>query len=191
MITVLQLEDFVQSHPDLGTGQRAFREAIENTKSNKAWMDRNYNAIKSWLDHMTSSSGSQALRDVRLPRSNIPTLYDITLKPDIYSGHPEQFKFTGHITISFNCTEATTNITMHKNKLTVSEIKVTNQMTSGSAPGVVRQSEDKDRQFLIIHLDGQLQAGQQYSVEMDFVGDLTDDLAGLYLSSYKRGNQTV
>ena len=181
----------MQSHPDLGTGQRAFREAIENTKSNKAWMDRNYDAIKSWLDHMTSSSGSQALRDVRLPRSNIPTLYDIRLKPDIYSGNPEQFKFTGHITISINCTEATTNITMHKNKLTVSKIKVTNQMTSGSAPGVVRQSEDKDRQFLIIHLDGQLRAGQKYFVEMDFVGDLTDDLAGLYLSSYKRGNRTV
>lgn len=187
----LQLEDFVRTHPDLGTGQRAFQEAIENTKANKAWMETNYATIKTWLEKMTSGSSVQKLTDVRLPRSNIPTLYDIYLKPDIYSGDQTQFKFYGRIRISFECVEPTTNITMHKNKLTVSDIQVFNQNAGSSAPRVAGQSEDKDRQFLIIHLDGSLQRGQNYTVAMNFVGELTDDLTGLYLSSYMRDNQKV
>lgn len=187
----LQLEDFVRTHPDLGTGQRAFQEAIENTKANKAWMETNYATIKTWLEKMTSGSSVQKLTDVRLPRSNIPTLYDIYLKPDIYSADPTQFKFYGRISISFECVGSTTNITMHKNKLMVSDIQVTNQNTGSPTPGVVGQSEDKDRQFLIIHLDGALQRGQNYTVAMNFVGDLTDDLTGLYLSSYMRDDQKV
>lgn len=187
----LQLEDFVRTHPDLGTGQRAFQEAIENTKANKAWMETNYATIKTWLEKMTSGSSVQKLTDVRLPRSNIPTLYDIYLKPDIYSGDPTQFKFYGRIRISFECVGPTTNITMHKNKLTVSDIQVFNQNAGSSAPRVAGQSEDKDRQFLIIHLDGALQRGQNYTVAMNFVGELTDDLTGLYLSSYMRDDQKV
>ncbi|XP_056008322.1 putative aminopeptidase-2 isoform X2 [Ostrea edulis] len=186
-----QLEDFVRTHPNLGTGQRAFREAIENTKSNKAWMERNYQTIKTWLEQMSSSTGGKKLTDVRLPRSNLPTLYEIELKPDIYSADPSKFKFYGHIKISIDCMEASTNITMHKNKLNVTNINVANQNPNFGAPGVVRQSEDKERQFLIIHLDGSLQSGQKYYLIMDFVGDLTNDLAGLYLSSYSRAKQTV
>jgi aminopeptidase N len=156
-------------------------------------MDRNYQTIKTWLQQMSASSsgGKKKLTDVRLPRSNIPTLYNIELKPDIYSSDPSKFKFYGHIKISIDCMEASTNITMHKNKLSVANITVANQNGNSGAPRVVRQSEDKDRQFLIIHLDRSLQGGQKYVVEMDFVGDLTDDLAGLYLSSYKRAEQTV
>ncbi|XP_062585470.1 uncharacterized protein LOC134247152 isoform X2 [Saccostrea cucullata] len=186
-----QLEDFVRTHPDLGTGKRAFQEAIENTKANKAWMDRNYDTIKKWLEQVTSSSGEKALTDVRLPRSNIPTLYEIELTPDIYSADPTQFKFRGRVKISIDCLDPTSNITMHKNKLTISNIAVSNQNPNLASPRFVRQAEDEDRYFLIIHLDGSLQRGQKYFVQMDFVGDLTDDLKGLYLSSYKRGDDTV
>lgn len=140
---------------------------------------------------MSSSTGGKKLTDVRLPRSNLPTLYEIELKPDIYSADPSKFKFYGHIKISIDCMEASTNITMHKNKLNVTNINVANQNPNFGAPGVVRQSEDKERQFLIIHLDGSLQSGQKYYLIMDFVGDLTNDLAGLYLSSYSRAKQTV
>ncbi|XP_025079132.1 aminopeptidase Ey-like [Pomacea canaliculata] len=46
-------------------------------------------------------------------------------------------------------------------------------------------------QQLFERLDDELKVGDQYSVDIAFSGPLTDDLAGLYLSSYKRGNDTV
>ena len=47
--TLLQMEYFVDSYPDLGSGTRAFYQAIEKTKSNTKWMQKNFGIIKSWL----------------------------------------------------------------------------------------------------------------------------------------------
>lgn len=44
-----QMHSFVNVYPDLGTGTRAFYQAIEKTKSNIRWMDMNYDIIKKWL----------------------------------------------------------------------------------------------------------------------------------------------
>ena len=52
-------------------------------------------------------------------------------------------------------------------------------------------SEDKKREFLIINTNINLNPGSIYVVSMTFVGPLAPDLAGLYLSSYKRGNETM
>ena len=50
---------------------------------------------------------------------------------------------------------------------------------------------DKARQFEVFFLDSALVPGRAYFIEMNFTGPLTGDLAGLYLSQYERGNQTV
>ena len=51
--------------------------------------------------------------------------------------------------------------------------------------------EDLEREFLIIETNVQLTQGAMYVVEMSFEGPLVPDLAGLYLSSYSRGNDTM
>ena len=51
--------------------------------------------------------------------------------------------------------------------------------------------EDLEREFLIIDTNVQLTQGVMYVVEMSFEGPLVSDLAGLYLSSYSRGNDTM
>jgi hypothetical protein len=33
----------------MGSGTRAFQQAIEKTKSNINWMDKNYDVVKRWL----------------------------------------------------------------------------------------------------------------------------------------------
>ena len=52
-------------------------------------------------------------------------------------------------------------------------------------------SMDKEREFLIIETLINMRPGATYIVSMSFVGPLVADLAGLYLSSYKRGNETM
>lgn len=54
-----------------------------------------------------------------------------------------------------------------------------------------QRQTDKQRQFEIFLLDKDVVAGERYQIEMNFTGPLTGDLAGLYLSKYKRGNKTM
>ena len=54
-----------------------------------------------------------------------------------------------------------------------------------------QRETDKKRQFEIFYLNGDVVPNQKYIIEMNFTGPLTGDLAGLYLSQYKRGNDTM
>lgn len=49
---ILQITDFVAGHPELGSGARAFQQAIERTRNNINWMNSNYMPIKSWLNRI-------------------------------------------------------------------------------------------------------------------------------------------
>ena len=44
-----QLKAFVDSKDDLGSGARAFDQALEKTQSNINWMTANVPIIESWL----------------------------------------------------------------------------------------------------------------------------------------------
>lgn len=130
---------------------------------------------------------------VRLPKSVLPHSYDIQLIPFIREGN---FTFQGEVAILVNVTEATNNITLHADELTVDyssisvlelvrdelNLKYNNVPVSG-----IRR--DKKRQFLIIHLDDQLTA-EQYLIKIKFKGVLNDVLQGFYRSSYVINNQT-
>nr|KAG5686655.1 hypothetical protein BaRGS_013442 [Batillaria attramentaria] len=48
-IQLQEMEAFVQSHPDLGTGARASQAALESVRSNIRWMDNNYAIVQQWL----------------------------------------------------------------------------------------------------------------------------------------------
>lgn len=53
------------------------------------------------------------------------------------------------------------------------------------------RTHDDERQFEIFSLDQDIRVGEKYYIEMNFTGPLKGDLAGLYLSQYERGNETV
>ncbi|CAG2231963.1 ANPEP [Mytilus edulis] len=137
----------------------------------------------------TTTPGST--RNVRLPLNLYPTLYDVELQPYMYEGDAKDFYFTGKVTIEMQCIKSTNEIVLHSNKLNISEqsIKV---MQMGSGSQISHSVEfDKVNQFLILKSNTQFMMGSNYSVFIEFRGPLTGDLAGLYLSSYKRGNATI
>jgi hypothetical protein len=188
---LLQLKEFLSAQSDLGPGARAFEQAIENTESNIRWMNKNYDAIKNWLNVQDRSK--EAI-DVRLPRAVIPKMYTLTLRPDFYGTDPATFSTEGTVSIEMDCVQETSNITLHILKLTidVSSVNINSPDHVGTLPGVVNLSEDEERQFLIVNLNENLQPGKTYVIEMSFTGPLSSEaLAGFYLSSYKRGDQTM
>ena len=131
--------------------------------------------------------------DVRLPSSLEPLYYDLELQPFMYSDNPDEFSFRGYVSVVVLCRQATDNVTLHINKLSVLEGSLTfsAQSPASSDPAVTSWEEDKERQFLVIHLDREMRVGERYTVALNFTGPLKDDLHGLYLSSYPRGNDTV
>ncbi|XP_064646003.1 aminopeptidase N-like isoform X2 [Lineus longissimus] len=139
-----------------------------------------------------ATTGKPKVTDIRLPDTLVPVHYDLELTPDIYGTDPKTFRFQGKVKIIMTCKKPTDVVKLHINKLDIvdNSIKFVSE-SGGAAPGYKSWSHDKDRQFFVGQLDGAMTAGQNYSIEMEFSGPLTNDLAGLYRSEYKRGNGSV
>ncbi|XP_076438803.1 LOW QUALITY PROTEIN: aminopeptidase N-like [Babylonia areolata] len=154
--------------------------------------------VTSSLTTPTPKKTQTPVENVRLPSSLYPSYYDLELQPLMYKGSADEFSFRGHVRIVLDCREATNVITLHINMLSVVDKSVTltpespaASSSSSSRPVVTSWQEDKELQFLRIHLDRDLRVGEKYAVALNFTGPLKDDLHGLYLSSYERGNDTV
>lgn len=70
----------------------------------------------------TITSVPKLEENVRLPRDFLPINYDVMITPEMYSGDPSTFTFRGHVNITLNCTNSTSTVRLHANKLTVSKI---------------------------------------------------------------------
>lgn len=129
--------------------------------------------------------------DVRVPNNTIPYHYSVELKPNIYGDDPEKFTFDGNVEVYLECVTPTNIVTVHINHLTVDNSSIEFvSLSGGSAPLWTSYDIDLVRQFFKLNLDGDLSPGNKYIMKMSFTGPLTDDLMGLYRSSYKEGNIT-
>lgn len=128
--------------------------------------------------------------DVRIPLALYPDLYTVELQPNMYEGEPEHYTFNGSVRIRMECRQNTRNITLHINKLNITGTIMVTQEGRGNINYAGIQ-EDKERQFIIVKFNEDLIKGNFYTIEMSFIGPLKNDLAGLYLSSYQRGNKTM
>ncbi|KAL5020482.1 hypothetical protein ScPMuIL_003374 [Solemya velum] len=136
----------------------------------------------------TEAPAPKEKRDVRLPATLAPRAYDVRLRPNMYDGPPEEFHFNGSVTIEIECIEATRNITLHANKLNITNGSV---VVTGGDVAFESFELDTELQFLIVNLTKETVPGEIYNLSMDFVGPLEDGLDGLYLSSYKQGSDTI
>ncbi|CAG5124607.1 unnamed protein product, partial [Candidula unifasciata] len=118
----------------------------------------------------TSASGSNTgapttstppkVTDVRLPTAVYPQHYDVELFPDMSDLNPDNFTFRGSVKIVVRCDNATDNITLHVNVLTVNTSTIRFYPETPSATGdpkFVSSEVDKDRQFFILKLDKDMQ----------------------------------
>lgn len=120
--------------------------------------------------------------DYRLGDQVVPSHYDITLNPDL-----PNWAFDGHVIIHVEATVANVQeIVLHANILTIKSIKVYHKDTPEVDLHEGREfSHDEVTHKLTIPLTASLDVGQEYRVEIAYSGEMRDDMAGFYRSTYK------
>lgn len=129
----------------------------------------------------------------RLPRSLVPKSYDIKLMPFINSA--QNFTYSGNVRIIIKCTGKTSNITLHSLELSIDEKDVTVHWLKSPydkkvSLEIAEQYIDLLRQFYVIKMVKELQAGETYEVRIKYRGVLSEHMVGFYRSSYKIGKET-
>ncbi|KAB7497105.1 Aminopeptidase 1, partial [Armadillidium nasatum] len=126
----------------------------------------------------------QKVKNVRLPKNIKPLYYYVRLRPYIHGN----FTFDGHVEMTFEALEDTTNVTLHiKDIITKNEtIKIV--LNETSEVKIKSHQYDHERQFYIAQLEESLKKDKIYIISMDFVGYLNTQLSGFYRSSFKDKN---
>jgi aminopeptidase N len=121
--------------------------------------------------------------DYRLPNNTRPIHYDVWLKTDIDQGI---FDFSGRVTIHIEALENTNEITLHYRQLTIVDVKL-QRATGATLQSNVPFSVNETLEFVIIKPTQRLISGSQYRIVINYIGELRDDDAGFYRSSYLEG----
>lgn len=165
------------------------------------------------FDQAKSSPVKKTARneDLRLPRTILPRLYQVTLLPILIEGN---FTTEGSVSILVDCVQSTNNITLHIADITFSpadvtvkkflkkvhsyimitgkiliEMKQVTDISTNQLVGITNVSEDKVRQFLVVTVNSQLLAGRQYRLSMIFTAVLNNELRGFYRSTYNENGK--
>ncbi|XP_068989802.1 glutamyl aminopeptidase-like [Neodiprion pinetum] len=115
--------------------------------------------------------------DYRLPTDVIPLRYDLCIYPDISSG-----VFNGTVSIELNVTATRSTIIVNEYGLDISSLSLINT-SSGSSLTITSATEYTDSQEYIIIPSNEIEAGK-YTLSIGFSGNFSQDLVGLYQSTY-------
>ncbi|CAL8235778.1 unnamed protein product, partial [Boreogadus saida] len=130
--------------------------------------------------------------DMRLPGNLVPKSYTLFLQPHLYPSlnmsdvnATDQINvFTGNSTVFFQCVEKTKTIILHNKNLTLLGLIVTDCDSGKLLPFVKYSQYDDWTDFLEIQMSDALAEGGNYSLFVDFQGEMAEDLEGLYVSTY-------
>lgn len=120
----------------------------------------------------------------RLPNNTRPTLYDVHLRTWIHEGN---FTFEGSVGISIIAMETSNTIVLHQRQLNITSFELRDSSNGSILPASM--AYDPIREFLSFDvLSNGLEAGNQYSLQINYTGTLRTDEAGFYRSSYLNDN---
>lgn len=119
--------------------------------------------------------------DYRLPNTSWPLSYDIWLSTDIHRG---EFVFDGRVTIQIEVLKDTEEITLHIRQLTIVNVRLLREQGGTLQTNVDFATRD-DVEFLIIRPKQPLTLGTICGLVITYTGELRDDDAGFYRSSYR------
>jgi len=134
------------------------------------------------LNHRKESTGASAQKlflgsDFRLPKTVVPSHYEIELTPD-FTG----LTFRGNVAIDVDVVEPISNILLNVNELTLGAVSVEDRNSSTSFAGST--SIDEKLQRCDIKVSGTIGRGK-WRIKMAFEGILNDELKGFYRSIWK------
>ncbi|XP_035925811.1 aminopeptidase N [Halichoerus grypus] len=136
----------------------------------------------------TTLDQSKPWNRYRLPKTLIPSSYNVTLRPYLTPNSEGLYTFEGSSTVRFTCRESTNVIIIHSNKLNYTNTqgqRVALRGVGGTrAPAIDTTELVELTEYLVVHLREPLQVNGQYEMDSKFQGELADDLAGFYRSEY-------
>jgi puromycin-sensitive aminopeptidase len=112
----------------------------------------------------------------RLPRTVVPTRYELRLEPDLVT-----HTFDGEETVAVSVTEATAEVVLNTAELAITEVAADND-AGVRVRGTAATDEDAERSRL--RFDRPLGVGA-WRLRLRFRGTLNDKLRGFYRSTYK------
>lgn len=119
--------------------------------------------------------------DPRLPQTILPIHYDLVVHPNL-----TDFTFRGSVNIVLNVTEASDIVVLNSVELEIENLRL---VSSNDENLQVSWRLCPDREQLAITVEDEedlgIRAGDIYNLSMTFRGKLTDQLRGLYRSSYR------
>ncbi|KAK5867984.1 hypothetical protein PBY51_012433 [Eleginops maclovinus] len=131
---------------------------------------------------------------MRLPKNLVPERYKVLLWPHFYTRIIEEVNvtspnqtalFTGNTTVFFHCVQSTSTIYLHSQDLEVFGGSVVNIDKNERIPVIQTVNHKDQTDFLEIQLDNALETGGNYSLYLAFSGELSDNLLGMYSSTYE------
>ena len=121
----------------------------------------------------------------RLPNDTVPETYDISLTTRIDQA---VFEFQGIVKIGIVIKVATNFITLHHRQLVIENVYLRNSV--GQSVEIDSFTYASEKEFLTIPVKTTLPAGgERYSLEIIYSGELRNDAAGFYRSSYQINGQ--
>ncbi|GMM29148.1 metallo-aminopeptidase [Martiniozyma asiatica (nom. inval.)] len=131
---------------------------------------------------MCSSTNATAGRQV-LPSNVTPKHYSIDLEPLF-----DTFKFNGEVTIDLDVKETSDFISLNTLELELLETKLTT--ASGTQVEPIDTTYNDDDQSTTFKFKDELIAGSSVKLNIKFIGELNDKMAGFYRSSYEENGVT-
>ncbi|XP_067839089.1 aminopeptidase N-like [Heptranchias perlo] len=127
--------------------------------------------------------------NTRLPSNLIPSHYQLELWPRLEPEQGELYNLIGQVNVTVMCREETEVILIHSHQLNYSGVTIT---ATGSPLGAeLRPTPDiqdtwlePENQYLVIELDGKLQPGHEYIIQINYSGRLGEKVTGLFISHY-------
>lgn len=130
---------------------------------------------------IASRVSCQSSNVYRLSDAVTPSYYDLSIQHELST-------FNGTVTIDFYVNRATSVIEMHSYGLTINEkasVKSSDGATMSESTYILYWNETEK---ITIGLDRTLAARSNHSITLSYRGRLSDDMKGLYSSSYYNGN---
>ena len=127
-------------------------------------------------------------KEIRLPLDVVPISYVLRLVPFII---PNNFTIKGSVSIQLACVKDTKDVKLHSKEIRIDNVNVLDAL--GNQKSIEGEELDSEREFLVVRMKESLLAGSNYTLAIDFVSRLNEELSGFYRSTYSdhSGNEVL
>ncbi|ORE08615.1 hypothetical protein BCV72DRAFT_86089 [Rhizopus microsporus var. microsporus] len=116
-----------------------------------------------------------------LPTNVKPTHYDLTLQPNLTT-----FEFHGVVKVNLNVNQDTTKVTLNTRDIKIKfAFLSTEGLKTESKQAAIDISYDEKKDLAFLTFQDSVPAGSKAVLEVHYEGELNDQMAGFYRSSYK------